>query len=679
MSHTPQTATSSAALPKRRVYTIIGALLLGMLLAALDQTIVATALPTIVGELGGLAHLSWIVTAYLLAVTASTPLWGKLGDMYGRKRFFQAAIIIFLIGSILSGLSQSMLQLILFRAVQGIGGGGLIIGAQAIVGDIVPARDRGRYQGLFGAVFGLSSVVGPVIGGLLVDHLSWRWVFYINIPVGAVALGVTAVVLPGALSTVRHAIDYLGTALIAGAATVLVLLTSLGGNTYAWNSGPIYFMAVLGVVLIVGFVLVERRAEEPVLPLSLFRNKVFAATSAIGFVVGFAMFGAITYLPLFLQVVQGVDPTASGVRLLPMMAGLLITSIGSGFLISHWGRYKVFPVFGTAVMSLGLFLFSRMGPDTGTLMTSVFMFVFGIGLGCVMQVLIIAVQSAVDYKDLGVATAGATFFRSIGGSFGTAVFGAIFAAVITGHLQDALGNAKLPAGLTGSSISPDLLEKLPAALRSGIVDAYAMSLQEVFRIAIPIGLFAFVLTWFLPEIELRTTTGAVDPGDTFAMPNERTPTEELDRAITLLAARENRLDLYSRLADRAGLDLGPRECWLLYRFDDHPDDTLAQIAGVVNRPEERLAELAEGLREKGLLTTADHAPGHRLTLTGDGRDAIARLLGARRARLDEMLGDWSPEENPELTEHVKHLARVLMADDDKMLEAARAPTGPPAS
>ncbi len=679
MSATAQTGTGPSALPKRRVYTIIGALLLGMLLAALDQTIVATALPTIVGELGGLAHLSWIVTAYLLAVTASTPLWGKLGDMYGRKRFFQAAILIFLLGSILSGLSQSMLQLILFRAIQGLGGGGLIIGAQAIVGDVVAARDRGRYQGLFGAVFGLSSVVGPVIGGLLVDHLSWRWVFYINIPVGAIALGVTAVVLPGALSTVRHSIDYLGTALIASAATVLVLMTSLGGNTYDWSSGPIYLMAVLGVVLTIAFVFVEGRAKEPVLPLSLFRNQVFAATAAIGFVVGFAMFGAITYLPLFLQVVQGVDPTASGVRLLPMMAGLLLTSIGSGFLISRWGRYKVFPVMGTAVMTLGLFLFSRMGPDTGTLMTSVYMFVFGFGLGCVMQVLIIAVQSAVDYKDLGVATAGATFFRSIGGSFGTAVFGAIFAAVITGHLQDALGNATLPAGMTGSSISPALLQQLPPTIRSGIIDAYAASLQEVFLVAIPIGLFAFLLTWILPEIELRTTTGAVDPGDTFAMPGERTPIEEVERAITVLAARENRLELYSRLADRAGLDLGPRECWLLYRFDDHPADTLAHIAQVVNRPEERLTELAESLHDKGLLKSVHDQPGHRLALTGEGRQAIARLLEARRARLEEMLGDWSPEEHPELIDHVKHLAQILMADDDKMLEAARTHSGPPPS
>jgi EmrB/QacA subfamily drug resistance transporter len=652
------------------VYAILGALLLGMLLAALDQTIVATALPTIVGELGGLDHLSWIVTAYLLAVTASTPLWGKLGDMYGRKQFFQAAIVLFLVGTILSGVSQSMVQLIIFRAIQGLGGGGLMIGAQAIIGDVVPPRDRGRYQGFFGAVFGVTSVVGPVLGGLLVDHLSWRWVFYINLPVGAVALVVTASVLPGALSRLPHTIDYLGTILIAATATDLVLLTTLGGNTYAWDSAPIYFMAALGVVLLALFVLVEHRAKEPVLPLSLFRNKVFAATSAIGFVVGFAMFGAITYLPLFLQVVQGVDPTASGVRLLPMMAGLLITSIGSGFLISHWGRYKIFPILGTAFMTLGLFLFSQMGAHTSTFMTSVYMFVLGVGLGGVMQVLVIAVQSAVDYKNLGVATAGATFFRSIGGSFGTAVFGAIFAGVITGHLRESLGNNTLPSGMTGASISPELLDTLPGTLRSGIIDAYAASLQDVFLVAVPIGIFAFLLTWILPEIELRTTTGAVDPGDTFAMPTERSSIEEVERAVTVLEARENRHRLYTELADRSGLDLAPHECWLLYRFDDHPHDTLAEIAVTVNRPEERLTELAERLHHKGLLTEVHDRPGHRLELTGAGRDAIARLLDARRARLQDLLGDWSPEENPELIDHVKQLAQALMADDDKMLEAA---------
>ena len=408
------------------VLVVMTGLLLGMLLAGLDQTIVATALPTIAGDLHSLSKLSWIVTAYLLASTVSTPLWGKLGDLYGRKIFFQAAIVIFLIGSVLAGLSKTITELIIFRAIQGIGGGGLMVGAQTIVGDIVPPRDRGRYQGFFGAVFGVSSVLGPLIGGFFVDTLSWRWVFYVNLPVGVIALIVVAAVLPARRGKEQHQVDYLGTIMIGGAATSLVLLTSLGGVTYPWGSGPIITLAVLAVVFTAGFVVAERRAAEPVLPLHLFKQPVFTAASAIGFVVGFAMFGALTYLPQYLQIVQGVSPTVSGLRLLPLMAGLLATSIGTGQLISRWGRYKIFPVVGTAALAVGLFLLSHLGPSTSTVLASVYMFVFGAGIGATMQVLVIAVQNAIDYADLGAGTSGVTFFRSIGGSFGTAVFGAIF-------------------------------------------------------------------------------------------------------------------------------------------------------------------------------------------------------------------------------------------------------------
>ena len=323
-------SASAPSLTKRRVLVIIGALMLGMFLAALDQTVVATALPTIVGDLHGASHLTWVVTAYLLSSTVSTPLWGKLGDQYGRKVFFQASIVIFLVGSALSGLSQSMLELIVFRALQGLGGGGLMVGAQTIVGDVVSPRDRGRYMGLFMAMFGVTTVIGPLIGGLFVEYLSWRWIFYINVPVGAVALVVTALALPGALSRVHRVIDYLGTALLALAATALVLFTSLGGTSYPWGSPFIVGLGVGGVVLAGLFLWAERRAAEPVIPLKLFGNRVFTSASAIGFVVGFAMFGALTFLPLFLQIVKGVSPTESGVRLFPMMGGLLVASIGSG-------------------------------------------------------------------------------------------------------------------------------------------------------------------------------------------------------------------------------------------------------------------------------------------------------------------------------------------------------------
>ena len=516
-----------AALHGRRLWLVFGALVLGMLLAALDQTIVATALPTIVGDLGGASHLSWIVTAYLLASTASTPLWGKLGDMYGRKLFFQAAIVIFLVGSALAGLSQSMGELIAFRAVQGIGGGGLIIGAQTIVGDVVAPADRGRYQGVFGAVFGATSVLGPLVGGLIVDHASWRWVFYVNLPIGIVALMVTQAFLPTVQRRVSHMIDYLGAALVAAGTTCLVLMTSLGGTTYAWASPQIFGFGVAGVVLLALFVAVERRAEEPILPLRLFKNRVFGVSSAIGFVVGFAMFGAITFIPIYLQIVRGVNPTVSGLRMLPMMAGLLLTSISSGQLISRWGHYKPFPIIGTALMTIGLLLLSRLDADTSWLDASLYMFVFGLGLGSVLQVLIIAVQNAVEYKDLGTATSGATYFRSIGGSFGTAVFGSIFANRLTVNIAHHLGGGAQPAGFDSAGLSPEALQQLPSTIHHVLVQAYADSLQTVFLTAVPIAALAFLLSWMLPEVKLRTTVGAADTAQLSAMP-ERGPDQAED-------------------------------------------------------------------------------------------------------------------------------------------------------
>lgn len=492
-----------AELTHGRVLAIIGALMLGMLLAALDQTIVSTALPTIVADLKGGSHITWVVTAYMLAATVSTPLWGKLGDQYGRKMFFQASILLFLVGSVLSGLSTSLFMLVACRALQGLGGGGLMVGAQAIVGDVVSPRDRGRYQGLFGAVFGLASVVGPLLGGVFVDNLSWRWIFYVNIPVGAVALAVVASQVPGHLSRVPHYIDYLGIILLSLGAAALVLLTSLGGTSYKWGSWPIIVMGAAGVVLLGFFALVERSAPEPVLPLHLFANRTFSVSSVVGFIVGFAMFGALSFLPLFFQVVKGANPTTSGLLLLPLMAGLLVMSIASGQVISKTGKYRAFPIAGCGIMTVGLYLLSQLTSTTGGLEQAIDLIILGIGLGAVMQVLVLVVQNAVPYSELGVATSGATFFRSIGGSFGAAIFGAIFTNVLAGKLANSLKGVHLPPGLTSSSITPAALAHLSSPARHAFVSTYASSIREVFLLAVPVGALSFVVIWLLPHVDLR--------------------------------------------------------------------------------------------------------------------------------------------------------------------------------
>ena len=656
------TVSSAAAAPPaeiagRRLRLIFAALLLGMLLAALDQTIVATALPTIVGELGGLKHLSWVVTAYLLAQTASTPLYGKLGDQYGRKLLFQVAIITFLIGSALCGLAQSMGQLIAFRAIQGLGGGGLMITAMAIVGDVVPPRDRGRYQGLFGAVFGVASVAGPLLGGFFVDHATWRWVFYINLPLGVLALAVVAVALHTPRAPLRHKIDYLGAVVITGAVTCVVLVTSLGGTTYDWSSGIILGLGLAAVLLIGVAIAVERRAAEPILAPQLFANRVFGVSSAVGFAVGLALFGTLTFLPLFMQTVEGIGPTESGLRLVPLMAGVLVMSITSGRIISRTGVYKPFPIAGTALMVVGMLLLSTLQADTGAMRMSLYLVVLGLGLGAVMQVLIIAVQNAVHYRDLGAATSGATFFRSIGGTVGVAVFGAIFSNRLAANLAaDLAPGALSQLGARGEPTASQL-RALPEAVRAAYLTAFSDALGTVFLTAAGGSLVAFVLTWFIPQLPLRAAVAVPDPGEASTMTTERTTEAELTRALSVLARRENITGVYEDLAIRAGLALSPADCWLLLRLHDHTPLSATALAERLQLPASVLDPHLQRLAEQGDVAVTDG----RLELTTDGRAAAERLVDSRTAQLARMLGDVPADERAELMDTLHRLAVSLLS------------------
>jgi EmrB/QacA subfamily drug resistance transporter len=508
-------ATSDVDLSHREILVVMSGLMLGMLVAALGQTVVATALPTIVGELGGQDQLAWVVSATLLTSTASTPLWGKLSDLYGRRPLFQAAIVVFLVGSVLCGLSQSMGQLIGFRAVQGLGIGGLMALSQAIIGDVVSPRERGRYQGYMGSVFGVASVGGPLIGGFLVDGPGWRWTFYVGVPIGIAAFVVTNRVLRMPFTRRDHQVDYLGAALIVGGVSLLLLMLSLAGKEFEWGSAEAVGMGIGSVVLLGLAVVQERRAAEPIIPPRLFSVPTFRITSLAGFIVGVAMFGAIVYLPQYLQIVKGQSPTRSGLLTIPLMVGLMSMSIGSGRIITRTGRYKIFPVVGLLVVAAGLGLFSLLDVDTSLPVAGVYMVVLGAGLGMVMQVLVLAVQNAVDHRDLGTATSAATFFRSMGGALGVAVFGALLSNRLGHHIPSRLSAAGVDVATGGGTSdllgTPDAIAALPGPIRDAVLGGFADSLSDLYTIAIPIALLGFIVVLFLPEVPLRTSVRSMEP------------------------------------------------------------------------------------------------------------------------------------------------------------------------
>jgi EmrB/QacA subfamily drug resistance transporter len=663
MTTTAATATAadpesgSALISPQRCNFIFVAVLLGMLLAALDQTIVATALPTVVADLGGAGHQSWVVTSYLLASTIVTAIVGKLGDLFGRKAVFQASVLFFLGGSVLCGLAGSMTMLVASRALQGIGGGAIMVTAMAVIGEVIPLRERGRYQGALGAVFGVTTVIGPLLGGFFTDHLTWRWAFWINIPVAIVVLAVGAAAIPSLAKTAKPVIDYAGILFVGLGASGLTLATSWGGGTFAWSSPAIIGLFAASAAALAIFVWVETRATEPILPIRLFASPVFTMCCILGFVVGFAMLGALTFLPTFMQFVDGVSATTSGLRTLPMVAGMLITSIGSGNLVGRTGRYKVFPVAGTAIMAVAFVLLSQMNAATPTWQQSLYLFVLGTGIGLCMQVLILVVQNTSSFADLGVATSGVTFFRTIGSSFGAAIFGSLFANFLASRIGPALAAGGAPPR---AAQSPQVLHALSPEMAAPIINAYAESLGGVFLCAVPVAVIGFIVSLFLKEVRLLEveTVSATDLGEGFGMPCTESPEKILEVAVGRLFRDSPDIRLRS-LAQQPGCELDVSQLWALlqiYRQNQvFGSATLTDIAERLRVPHEVLEPTFDGLVRCGLALRT----GGRLWLTQAGMKQVDAISTAIVGRIvDKLATSPSFEGRPDRLQVEAALERI---------------------